>query len=986
MHVPSFAQRLDDTRWRPSRYIFVLGLIFLLLGAVSPVQAQQARAYGVTYRPDVEYRVWTSDHFDLVYQTGAEDMAQRTVGALEATYAGTDSLVGLDHNLHMPVVINNFNDRSNGFVDPLPFRQEIEAPSIKSDALVARASSWPAAVAPHELVHAAHADVSPSLGVGGLLRPFAPDVVRSLNLLAPSGFTEGVAVYRESRIDPDAGRLNAPLFQMKMKAAMLSDDPWSLTQMLEAPTYTQPFNRHYNGGGHAFEYLAERGDSVSTDFFRTTIAWHNRLPFFGHGVWLGVSTGQFPSGLGSEIRTSLRERYQAELDRRQPFTGHNRVAGETGLNHRRPYWLNDSTLVAYVHGYDVRAGFYRIDARTGRRTPIRVQTLTEDRTYSLGADTSSLLAGRYVPDPLVTRQAIAEVERVDLSDGSSTRLTDGARAFAPVEGPGASVYAIQNDGPFTRWVRIGEDRSTEALTPQDARSIRQVAPSPKDSTIAVLVNEDGRQRLYRARVPIESSAQLTPWIGFQDAVIHDVSWGPQGRYLLLAADPDGTSNVFAYDTEAKRMLKVANVRFGALEPALSPDRSTVAFVNYRHERHDLVRMPFRPDSASVVPDSILWTGTAASVPDRDPIPESHPSLDTTEARPYAAWRHLAPRMVYPVLAGEGDDEPLAYLEEPNLEGPLGVGFGLGVQGADPLRRWAYQGTAFWQDGRLWGEARVQSGAFLLRPSISAYDRPFSTFVQDQEGNTFLAGVEERGGALGLRLPVTLRSNVYQTRFRLSLGTEVRQTRVFGGRLREPTDFTTRATLNPRAVFGYRLQQNPRDLVPNTGIVLGLQGEVDAWTSEGGASQGLVTSVDTYLPVLRSSHTGIRLGARVLAQNEASIFGTGSFVPRGYEGGLGAGYEVDRQHGTFLQLEAEVTQPLWYIDDGFTLLPLYAKVLSVYGFAETLGTVRKDPWPQALSSVGGGVSLEVRVFYGFGLDLRIGAAYRPQTGDVVTIYR
>jgi hypothetical protein len=313
-----------------------------------------------------------------------------------------------------------------------------------------------------------------------------------------------------------------------------------------------------------------------------------------------------------------------------------------------------------------------------------------------------------------------------------------------------------------------------------------------------------------------------------------------------------------------------------------------------------------------------------------------------------------------------------------------VGFGLGVQGTDPLQRWAYQGTAFRQADRLWGEARVQSGAFLLRPSLSVYDHPFTTIAQTQQ-RTFLAGVEERGANLGLRLPVTLQSNVYQTQLRFGLDAELRQTRVFGGELAEPTDYTSRATVSPSAVLGYRLQQNPRDLVPNTGVVLSLQGEVDTWTSEGAESRGLVASLDTYLPVLRSIHTGLRLGARMLVQNEASIFNTGSFVPRGY-GGLGASYRVEDRDDTFLHLEAEVTQPLWYIDDGLTLLPIYAKSLSVYGFGETLGAVREGPWPQTLSSVGGGLSLELRVFYGFGLDLRIGAAYRPQTGDVVTIYR
>jgi hypothetical protein len=938
-----------------------------------------AGAYGVQYRPaGVDYRVFETDHFDLVYQTGAADMARRTAAALEASWAKTNSLVGpVPSDLRMPVVVNNYNDRSNGFVHPFPFRQEIEAPSIKSDPLVARSTSWPALVGPHELVHAAHAEVQPSIGVGGLLRPFAPDVARTINLLAPSGLIEGVAVYRESQVEPGAGRLNAPLFRMKMKAAMLSDDPWSFTQMMEAPAYTQPFNRFYIGGGHAFEYLAERGDSVSTDFFRSAVTWHNRLPFFGHGVWLGLGTGQFPYSLRNEIQGALRSDYRADLAARRPFTATTVVAGKKGLNHRRPYWIDEDTLVAYVHGYDVRPGFYRIDASTGERSLIRVQALTEDRVYSVGPDTTALYAARYVPDPLVPRQALAEVERVDLAGGTATALTNGGRALAPAQGSGGQVYAVTNDGPFTRWSLVTGDGGTRPLTPETARSIRQIAPSPQDSTVAVLVNEDGAQRLYRAREPVERPVRLTPWLGLRDAIIYDVSWGPKGRYLLFAADLNGTANVYAYDVETESVLKLANVRYGALEPALSPDRSSLAFVNYRHERHDLVRLPFRPDSASVVPDSLVLRGGWGDRTSGGGERRARATIDSSRTRPYAAWRHLAPRMVYPTLHGEGDGAPLPYLETPGA-GPLGTGVGVGLQGNDPLRQWAYRATAYWQDGRLWGEARLQSGAFLLRPALTVYDR---AETQCCVGAGRSVGVEERGAGLRLQLPVTLASNVYRSLVRVGLDTEVHQTRAFGGPLAEPTPYTTRLTLTPRVVAGYRLQQNPRDVVPNTGLVFGAQSEIDAWTERGPGNQYVLPFLDAYLPVLRSANTGVRLGARALFRTPGTRVGVSTFVPRGYDG-------LPRASGNepFLQLEAEVTQPLWFIDDGLTILPLYAKALSVYGFGETLGQVGEGRWRHAFSSVGGGLSLQARIFYALDVRLRLGVAYKPQTQEVTAISR
>lgn len=957
-------------------------LTLLLVGLSCSDAWAQTDAYGVVYRPEAaDYRTLETDRFDYVYQEGAGEMVRRTARAFAESWAGTDSLVGpVDPDLHMPVVINDFNDRSNGFVQTFPFQQEIEAPSIKSPPLVARASSWPSVVAPHELVHAAHAEVEGGVGIGGLIRPFAPDLVRQVNLLAPRGLVEGGAVYRESHLEPGAGRLNAPLFQMKMKASMMSDDPWSLTQMLEPPAYTQPFNRYYIGGANAFRYLVERGDSVSADVFQTSVTWHNRLPFVGHGIWMSLSTGQFPHQIRNDMHSALRQTYRADLDRRRPFTEGTVVAGEEGLNHRRPYWIDDETLVSYVHGYDVRPGFYRIDAETGARENIRVQELTEDRVYHLGRDTSALYAGRYVQDPFVPRQEIAEVERIELADGSATRLTDEGRAFAPAQGTDGTLYAVTNDGPFTRWSVLTDQHTTTPLTPKAPRSIREIAPAPRTSTIAVLINEDGRQGIYRAEAPVESPVQPTPWIFMSDAVIYDLSWGPEGRYLLFSADLDGTPNVFAYDTDRDRIVQVTNVPFGALEPSLSPDRSTLAFVNYRHERFDLVRIPFRPDSATVVPDSLIRRGAAPparSQPNTADVDTS--SLDLSGARSYSAWRHLAPRMVYPTLHGEGDEEPFPFLEDPR-SGPLGVGVGVGLQGADPLQRWAYRATPYWQDGRVWGEARLQSGAFLLRPSLSLYDRAFSTLVRDVQGQYFAAKAEERGATLRLRLPVTLRSNVYRSQLLMSVDTKIRQTRLYGDRISDLTDYRTRVTVQPEVVWGYRLQQNVRDVVPNTGLVLGVQGEIDAWSERGARGQGSITRLDVYVPTFRSVHTGVRLGVRALFQSQDAIFNTGTFVPRGHSS------VQQLPSGPFLQFEAEVTQPLWYIDDGITLLPFYAKALSVYGFGETLGRVEDGRWREAISSVGGGVQLECRVFYGFDLNLRVGAAYRPDANEVVTIYR
>ena len=974
--------------WLLTAAVLAIGCGWALHASSASAQPRVTRlgagTYGVTYRPaDAQYRTLRGEHFDLIYQVGTEEAAYRVRETLRRSLAGTDTLVGLTPDaLHMPVVIDGFSDLSNGFVTAFPFKQEIEAPSIRRDELVARSSSWPSLVASHELVHAMHGEVDAGFGIGAIVRFFAPDAARGTNLTAPRGLVEGVAVYRESQFETNAGRLNAPIFTMKMRAAMLSDDPWSLTQMMEPPRYTQPFNRFYIGGAHAFAHWAAQHSTAPTQFFREAAALHNRLPVLGFGVGLWHGLGDRPAQLAEDLHQTLRTRYQQQLDALQPLTGTERIAGRRGHNYRRPYWLSDSTLVAYLDGYDVRAGFYRIDAATGERDAIRVQTLAEDRVYTMTPDTTALLTSRYVPDPWVPTQATAEAERVALSDGSTTRLTRGGHVFGPVQTPQGARWAIQNDGPFTRLARITpRGTAVPVETLREAR-FKQVAPSPSGDTVAVLVNVRGEQRVYRMRDAESEAPTLTPWFGMRDALVYDLSWGPDGRYLLFSSDVTGIPNAFAYDTQRPRVLQLSNVAYGALEPALSPDGQTVAMVEYQHERHELVRLPFRPNAASVVPSEDVLRGADAKLP----MPGARDETTTAAfdaSRPYQAWRHLTPRFVVPTLRYDPDeaDAPGDIPFE-----TLGIGAGLSVGAADPLQRWAYNAEVYGQNGRLWGSATVRTARWRLRPSLTVFDTPetLPLRVQTSDGATRQTriGFEERGVSFGTRLPITLASNVYQTQAFVGLAGQYRQTRFFGevaDRLQNSaalTQWDDRVTLFPQAAWAYRLQRNTRDLVPNQGLVLRSFAEVDAWTDGVAPSRALVTEADLYLPLALRSHTGIRLGAGLITQNRGAVFSLDAFVPRGFEDAvLGS--------GTFYRLDAEVTQPLWFIDDGWTLVPAYAKALYGYGFAQTLSGVQGGG---QRSSLGAGLGLQFRLFYIFNFDLRVGAAYRVEPGDFEVVNR
>ena len=97
-----------------------------------------------------------------------------------------------------------------------------------------------------------------------------------------------------------------------------------------------------------------------------------------------------------------------------------------------------------------------------------------------------------------------------------------------------------------------------------------------------------------------------------------------------------------------------------------------------------------------------------------------------------------------------------------------------------------------------------------------------------------------------------------------------------------------------------------------------------------------------------------------------------------------------ESGTFLRYGADVVQPLWFIDNGFLLVPFYAKALYTYGFAEsiwrTAHSENRASGGGALSAVGAGLGFQFRLFHLLDLDLRLGVAFNPETRTWSGVYR
>ena len=927
---------------------FVAWVVAIVAFGVQAVTAQFF-SYNVVSRPrDTSYRVISSEHFDVIYDASRPAEALAALRLLEEHYTPTRRLLRHRRSLRMPVVLNGYNDRSNGYVTPLPFKQEIEAVSIRGTALSPRHPSWLHTVVPHELVHAVHADVGRRFGLGSLVRIFAPDAARTLTLIAPPGISEGIAVFRESGITPGAGRLNHSFFTMRFRAAMASKKPWSLAQLVEAPAYTLPADRFYIGGAHLVNHLAARD---SLDFFDRATQLNYQLPFLGYGIGFWHGTRRWPQKVYREFLDEVRfsEEERSTGKRSKPAV----IAGETGAVHRFPHWLDEQTVVTFSRGYNRIGGFYACDVSSGEGCRlIREAAPVEDAYFSLSTDGNSIYYARYDQDPFVPGKAIARLYEVDAATGEKRRLTEHGRLFAPAESNEGGFWGVQNDGQGNQLVRLSAAGRLDTLSTLQHIRIQSVEPSPEGGRLLAVLNMRGRQGVFDVEVHA-GGVELRPFLLFEEGSIYDASWSRDGRYVLFSADPSGTVDVYAYDVREDRLAQVTAAEYGAFEPALSPDGRSIAFVHYEHERYELAVEPFSFDAARALPVELVKAGLVQKA---DASSAEAGYGEPVDDRPYRAFSRLKPRMLFPIV---------------RYDDILGFGGGLLLQGIDPLQRWMYTAASYVQHGRVWGRFEVRHAGAFLHYSASLFQRPSSALADVNGDNVEGARPvirDRRGLEAGVRLPIVFERNVYLSAMTLSLNGLLQNEQYSTTDQRFISTRQEQITLRPALSAWYRLQSNQRDLAPSKGLTASLSTEIDVWQKYRIMDRAFIGRVQAFLPWLQRNNTGLIVRGKILSQNRGGIYNLKTFMPRGYQHRF-----LDR--GTFAGYGFEFLQPIWYVDNGFFMVPLYFKALYGFGFAERLHAINGPMEGEHFDSAGLGLGLRFRIFYFFDFDLRFNASYR-----------
>lgn len=932
-----------------------------------------AQFYPTQYRPpNQQWQFLQTPHFKFVYGKGNYSSAMRMARILESQYPQIQRLVGGSLE-NFPVILNDYNDRSNGFVAPLHFRSEIELPPIKGKTINPQTGNWLQSVGPHELVHALQFSHLGEYNLPRFISIFSPDIARSFHGAIPIGMMEGIAVHYETKgITVDGGRGNFPIFTNQFDA-IFTGRRWSLGQMMHSSTYTRPFGRHYIGG---YEFTAWLQSKFGPETTREALAFYMDFPFLGYGIALRHVTELWPGELYNRFEDSYAKllHQKKQSSRVDPLN-----IPLDGRAIRRPKWLSDSTLIFYGSFYNARPGFYTYNLASKKMDRLIATGSVGDYQYDLSADKSELIYSYFESDPIYDYTYKTELVRYNLSSGRRQQITDDDRLYAPVF-IDDSLLALQTRPASSRLVSVktaGDSLSVRELLNLGGDQIIAVAENPVNDQLAIVVNKGGLQALWIAEKS-ELSAQLhqQPEVAFSNGSVFDPHWHPKGEKLMFSSGFTGVHQLYEYDLQKETIIQITDASFNALEGAYSPDGNRVAFIQQiGNER--LPAVIERAEFSGELLAQNLWENFASVLKHQqqsvvtDSVVEASQTWKTGEYKSGLSW--LKPRTLLPVVEDISNSD--------------NYGVGLAMYSNDLLQSQAYAAEITYLEKRLWYDVTYHNKTFYPGFKLGVSSDPSYFSFQASNGSINALLRQERSLSLSVPFQFLLNQNVFSTSVFIEPEIRRSQIRFFEtSAAANPSDFAHVTIGSLRGQLNYRIQQNIRDLQPNTGLIL--FGELEhyfnadamAFEAYGSTIQfnlteptALSAGIFTYLSPFRQWNQSLRIGLEGITQT-GLIFDTQSIVSEAFSEPAFIGSK------NLLNFSTRYTIPLFYVDNGGFLLPLYLSNIYLVGFSNTVISPARGDWLDNSRSVFGlGIRARFRVS-NLAFDIGIGLGFEPTRGN------
>ncbi|MGK7389938.1 MAG: hypothetical protein ACNS60_06290 [Candidatus Cyclobacteriaceae bacterium M2_1C_046] len=569
-----------------TQYIKIYFAVIVIICAVSSVKGQMVFDNAP---PSIDWRQLRTPHFKIIYPANFEDNAQKLANKLEAIYQPASATLNTSPK-PIPIILQNRNSVSNGFVTLSPRRSEFFT-MPPQDYNFLGTNTWLDLLAVHEYRHIVQFDKSKT-GVTKIARYlFGENGQAALAVAAaPRWFWEGDATLTETLFTP-SGRGRIPDFNRVYRTNLLAKKDYTYTKQ-HLQSYKDMIPNHYVLGYNYVTHLRRRTndpeiwEKVSERSFKLPVIparFSSSLKkYTGQNIVKNYNLMQdeLEELWTTQMEVLDPEEYELLLDAPKVFTGYH-----------YPQLLENGNIVALRNGLGDADHFVILDS-TGKELKRYFPGVYNNSGF-LSVSRNRLVWNEIFVDVRYQKESSSVIKTYNFEDGNVRTLTTNSRYTGAAVSPDGYkiVTSLTTEGQEHFLVVLdyytGEEIKRFATADNSYLSMARFSNNGK-RIVSLLTNQEGKSVVafdYET-----GQAEILLPMGHEN-VGHPVLYG---NYLFFNSPVNGIDNIHVLDLTTNQRYQVTNSRYGAYNPDIDTVNRVIYFNDFQPMGMNIAKIDFDP--------------------------------------------------------------------------------------------------------------------------------------------------------------------------------------------------------------------------------------------------------------------------------------------------------------------------------------------------------------------------------------------------------
>ncbi len=833
--------------------------------------------------PSVKWLQTDTEHFKVIFPEGFNDEANRTANTLEHLYRPVSRTLGREPR-KIPIILQNQTSISNAFVTISPRRSEFFT-MPPQDYNFLGTNDWIDLLAVHEFRHVVQFEKSITGFNKYIYYLFGAEGLGAMSFMAvPLWFWEGDAVAIETALT-ESGRGRIPNFDLIFRTNLLERGGFNYSKQYLG-SFRHRIPNHYVTGYFMTTHLRRfYGPMIWSEITERAFSF----PFipFTFSLAMKKKTGQGVNKNYVNMIAEVKDLWRHQLEKME-FTKTstvNKRRNEDFTNYSYPQELSDGRILVLKSGIADIHQFVAIDALGNEELIFTPGILNLAGMLSVKKD--KIVWNEFHYDPRWRARNYSVIKTYDIKKRKLTALTKKSRFSAAAISPdGNKIVTIEVTPENENYVVVLDAENGEVINrmPNPGNHFYSMPRwSDNNSGIVVLKHKENRKAIV-----LINSETLKEEVLFEKDQVNLGHPVMHGRNIFFNAPLNGIDNIYVYNLDDKRIFQVTTSKYGAYNPTISADGSSIIYNDHQKNGMEVVRIPF--DRAEWLP---LEEVEDMNIRYYEPLVEQEQNpgiLEQVPQRAYITRKYKKTTgLIHPYSWGATlfpqDRELFIGATSQDILSTTAISAGITIN--------ANESTGY-------GFAQVSYQGLYPIIDVGARYGYRSSTVGDTDVNWLETGLN-----LGFRLPLLLTRSKYIESLNLNASTSLIQVEGYNAPTRR-VDQQANGILHHnryRISYNHFLKRNHRDIFSRWGQSFFIQYQ---HTPFGGdySSQLLASEANFLFPGIKKHHS---FQFRISGQAESAgnyTFATPLFFPRGF---------AYQPHEVFYNTAIMYSLPLFYPD-------------------------------------------------------------------------